>query len=471
MSKKIFYLFSFFVLPVFIFAQGHELKIHVDGVKDTVAFLGYHYADKQFVTDTVRVDSKGNFTFKDKEPLEGGIYLVVLPNKTFFEILITETDQKFSIETESPDYVNHMKISGSPENKIFNEYQRHLVLKQKEIAPLKARYESVKSNDDSAKAVMSQMKTVDEDVKKYRLKILREQPKTFTAQLIRCMIEPEPPEPPKDEKGNIDSTFQYYYVKNHLLDSVDFSDARLIRSPLLQQKIKTYTETMTPQIPDSIIPAVDTVIERSKKNKEVFKYALATLTNHYENSKIMGHDAVFVHLAEKYYVTDAAYWADSALKAKLWDRIIKIKPNLIGNVSHNLTMKDTSGNFVSLHSIKAKYTILVFWSPTCSHCKTEIPQLGLLYDSLKSEGVEAFAVGIESDPVLWKEFIRDNKLSWINVTDLYEQTHFRDYYDIYSTPVIYLLDDKKKIVAKRLDVPTLSMLLRKFLKKETNTSE
>ena len=466
--KALRFLF-FFTLPFFAYGQkGYELKFKVNGLKDTVAYLGYHYGDKQYVSDTVRVDSKGNFTFKGDEPLDGGIYLIVMPSKSYFEVIVSE--QKFSIETELNNPMENMKISGSYENKVFNEYQKFLASKQREIAPIKAKYEAVKENEDSAKVIREQMKKIDKEVKDFRLKILREEPKSFTAQLIRCMMEPEPPEPPKDEKGNIDSTFQFYYMKNHWLDSVDFSDARLLRSPLLNQKIKHYLENLTLQTPDSIIASVDTVIEKSKRNKEVYKYAVVTLTNQYETSKIMGQDAVFIHLAEKYYVNDDAYWADSTLKAKLWDRINKIKPNLLGLVAHNLVMKDTSDKFVALHSLKAKYTILCFWDPTCSHCKVEIPKLIALYDSVKAEGVAAYAVCIESDPALWKEYIREHKLDWINVHDPYEQSNFRKYYDIYSTPVVYLLDENKKIVAKRLNAETLSDLLRRFLKKESASS-
>jgi hypothetical protein len=466
MKTKYVQLLLVFIFPFCAFAQkGHDLKFKVEGLKDTVAYLGYHYGDKQYVSDTVRVDSKGNFSFKGDEPLDGGIYLVVMPSKSYFEIIVSE--QKFSIETTLDNPVENMKISGSYENKVFNDYQKFLAAKQKEIAPLKARYDAVKANEDSANVIREQMKKVDKEVKDYRLKILKEHSKSFTAQLIRCMMEPEAPEPPKDAKGNIDSTFQFYYIKSHWLDSVDFSDARLLRTPLLNQKIKQYTENMTLQTPDSIIPVVDTIIERSKKNKEVFKYAVVTLTNHYETSKIMGHDAVFIHLAEKYYVTDEAFWADSALKAKLWDRINKIKPNLLGLTAHNLVMKDTSDAYVALHSLKAKYTILCFWDPTCSHCKIEIPKLIALYDSVKTDSVAAYAVCIESDPALWKDYIKEHKLDWINVHDPYEQSNFRRYYDIYSTPVIYLLDENKKIVAKRLSTETLSELLRRFLKKES----
>ena len=72
-------------------------------------------------------------------------------------------------------------------------------------------------------------------------------------------------------------------------------------------------------------------------------------------------------------------------------------------------MPDTSLKMHSLYGVKSKYTILIFWDPTCSHCKIEVPKLCQYYDSLKSKGlVEVFAVGIESDIELWKKFIKDN---------------------------------------------------------------
>ena len=150
MRLKFVQILLLLVLPFFTYAQkGHELKFRVEGLKDTVAYLGYHYGDKQYVSDTVRVDSKGNFTFKGDEPLEGGIYLVVMPSKAYFEIIVTE--QKFSIETKVTDPVENMKITGSYENKVFNEYQKFLASKQKEITPLKTRFDAVKANEDSAK--------------------------------------------------------------------------------------------------------------------------------------------------------------------------------------------------------------------------------------------------------------------------------------------------------------------------------
>jgi len=454
MKNKLFFCLGLFlsILSVKVNASSaYEIKVHIIGLSDSSIYLGNHYGEKQYVRDTVKLDKDGWATFSGKETLPGGIYLVVLPGKTYFEIIVNE--QNFTIETDTIDYVQHMKVIGSLENKLFNEHQRFIIDKTKASQELKYKLDANKENKDSSEAIKKRITNLDKEVKDYRLKIMADYPNTFMAKIIKTMQEPEVPEAPKDNSGKIDSSFQFKYYKAHFFDNVDFSDERLLRTPIFYNKIKTYTQQLTIPIPDSIIPSVDTVIEKSRANKEVFKYSVATLANYYETSNIMGYDKVFVHIAEKYYLTNDAFWADSTLKAKIYERVQKIKPNILGTPAHNLAMPDTGLKMHSLYDIKAKYTILAFWDPTCSHCKTEIPKLSHYYDSVKTKGVsiEVFSVGIESDIELWKKFIRDNKLKWINVSDLYNQTNFRAYYDIYSTPVIYLLDDQKRIIAKRLD--------------------
>lgn len=437
-------------------APAYEIKVHVAGLNDTTLYLGNHYGEKQYVRDTVKTDHNGWATFSGTDTLPGGIYLIILPNKTYFEVLVN--DQKFTVETDTVEYVLHMKTSGSTENKLFNDHQKFIFDASKKTQEIRGKMEAYKNNKDSTALFKKQLTDADKSVREYRMKIVSDYPNSLMAKIIKTMQEPDVPEAPKDEKGNvIDSLFQYHYFKAHYLENVDFGDERLLRSPILYNKIKTYTQQLTVPAPDSLIPAIDTIIEKARANKEVFKYCVATLANYYETSNIMGYDKVFVHIAERYYLTKDAFWADSTLQAKIHERVMKIKPNILGEAAYNMNMPDTALKLHALYDVKAKYTILVFWDPTCSHCKTEVPKLSQYYDSVKTKGVsiEVFAVGIESDMELWKKFIRDNKLKWLNVSDLYNNTNFRNYYDIYSTPVIYLLDDKKHIIAKRLDTDKL----------------
>jgi thiol-disulfide isomerase/thioredoxin len=435
-------------------AAGYEIKVHINHLRDSAIYLGNHYGEKQYVRDTVKLDQNGWATFSGKDSLPGGIYLIVLPGKTYFEILVN--NEKFTVETDTIDYVLNMKITNSLENKLFNEHQRFLIDKTKESQELKVRLDANKDNKDSTEAIRKKINDLDKDVKQYRFEIMNKYPNTFMTKILKTMQDPEVPESVKQEaKGNdtLSQAIQFRWYKSHYLENIDFSDERLLRTPIFYNKVKTYTQQLTVPMPDSIIVSCDTIIERARANKEVFKYCVATLTNFYETSNIMGYDKVFVHLAEKYYLSKDAFWADSTLKAKIQERVEKIKPNILGTPAHNLAMPDTALQMHELYKVKAKYTILVFWDPTCSHCKVEVPKLSQYYDSVKAKGVsiEVFAIGIESDIELWKKFIRDNKLKWLNVSDLYNQTNFRAYYDIYSTPVIYLLDDQKRIIAKRLD--------------------
>ena len=172
-------------------------------------------------------------------------------------------------------------------------------------------------------------------------------------------------------------------------------------------------------------------------------------------------DKVFLDIAKNYYLSGKADWVDSTFLSKLRDRVRKIEPNIIGEKAHDLKpMELPNGAFTSLYKVDADYTILVFWDPGCGHCKKAMPKIKKIHDKFKNKGVEVFAVCTITDTAEWKKFIREKNLEdFINVIDRYNLSHFRDYYDIYSTPVIYLLDKDKKILAKRIDPEQLDELL------------
>lgn len=229
---------------------------------------------------------------------------------------------------------------------------------------------------------------------------------------------------------------------------------------------------MIPQIPDSIIKYVDMIIDNVKGNDELFRYLLVTFFNEYASSQVMGQDAVFVHISEKYYIPYAT-WATKDYIEKLKKEVAKKKPNLIGNIAPNLKLvevpsdhfmvarTDTAlksnpyvGNNINLLDIKAKYLLIIFWEADCGHCKKAMP---LLYDSIypliKDKGVKILAIHMISSiegKRKWVDFVNEhNMYDWINAWSPYSY-EYKDLYDVYTTPVIYILDENKKIIAKRI---------------------
>jgi len=460
----------FLLLPFSIVAQktAYTIKCKVAGLKDTTVYLANYYGDKQYIQDTVKVDSQGRFTFSGKESKPGGIYLVVLPGKKYFEFIFTEPN--FSLETDTLDYVKNMKVKGSVENQLFFDYLKFIGDKQKETEPYRKTYERLKDKNekkDSLALVKEKLSSIDKEVKDYKVKFMQDHPEAFLTKIFKTSQDPEIPEAPKLADGKTDSTFAFKYYKKHYMDNVDFSDERLLRTPLLHNKIETYIKKLTVQIPDSINESADYLVEKARANKEVFKYVVHYITNTYETSAIMGMDAVFVHMAEKYYTKDQAFWIDSVQQYKISVRAKTLKPLLLGKKAPALNLEDQNGQPKSLYDVKAKYTILLFWDPDCGHCKKAMPKLQELYNRVKDKGVEVYAVCTEVEEEKWKKYIEENKLNWINVADLKLRSHFRANYDITSTPQIYLLDDKKIIRAKKLEVEQLGEFLDRLLQKGT----
>ncbi|MBK9732226.1 MAG: DUF5106 domain-containing protein [Chitinophagaceae bacterium] len=373
--------------------------------------------------------------------------------------MLVDKEQHFSMETTWDDPINNMKVKNSKDNEQFYEYLKFAVQLQKQSMETQEKFKTAKTKADSS-AISTELKTNDEKMSGYRKNFIQQNPETFLAKIFTTLPEPEiPKEIPTLPNGRKDSTFAYRYYKSHYLDNVDFSDSRLLRTPLFAPKVEKYIKDLTPQTPDSINVSAELLVEKAKADSEVFKYVLWWITYNYETSKVMGMDEVFVHMVEKYYMTGQAYWLDSAALVKIVDRARKIAPNIIGNTAPELALKDTLGQWQILSKVPAKYTILIFWDPDCGHCQKEIPKVKEVYDKWKSKGVQVYAVDIEVDDAKWRKFIRDNKLDWINVNDINHQSNFRQLYDIYSTPVIYILDDKKVIRAKRIGAEQIDELL------------
>jgi peroxiredoxin len=469
MKKLTLVLFTFLLTAYTGFSKdkdAYNIKIKINNISNTQCYMGYHFAEKQYVSDTLKVDENGTMIYKGIKPLDGGIYLVVAPNKKYFEVIVAG-ETEFSLETDTLDFVKNMKVKGSKENEWFYAYLNYMADKSKQLEPLNKKYEALKANKDSAEAIRTKMTAIDKEVKDYKVKFMKEHPTSFLAKIFRTSQDPEVPEAPILPNGKKDSTFAYKYFKTHFFDGVDFSDARLLRTPLIYNKYKQYLDKLTYQIPDSIANACIYIIEKAKANKEVFKYTVVYTTSTYESSKIMGMDAVFVRLVEEYYNTGQAFWADSTLMFKISDRARVLKPLLLGKKAPNLLLYDDKNQLQQLWGVKAKYTILCFWDPDCSHCKKTVPQLADVYHkSLKAKGFEVYGVCTETEGAKWHKFIEENKLDWINVADLELHNTFRSIYDISSTPVIYILNDKKEIIAKKLGVEQIEEFTDNYMKME-----
>lgn len=472
--------FSFLLLTVISYLglaqnkENYKIEIKIKGSQDSVLYLANYYGDKTYLADTAFVKGKGTFVFQKNEELEGGLYIVVnQEKKSLFEFLVSDSrDMKF--ETQAPDFVSEMKIQNSPENDLFYQYLTFSGQLYEKIKPLNEAVKRLGPDADSSKIVREEIKVVNKEMTDYKENFIKNHSETFLASFFGLMKEPAIPDTLITlPDGSKDSAYPYRYYKSHYWDAVNLQDNRLVRTPVFYKKLDTYFDQVIGKDADTIIVEIDRLLAKMDDIGELYKFSLWHLTIKFDESQIMGHDAILVHLSDQYYSKGKAAWLNEAVIKNIMDEADKRRGTLIGNLAPNLIMQDTNFKPVSLHALTNKYTILYFWDPECGHCKKETPHLVEFYDKYaKQFDLEVYSVCADTNMAKMKKYVKEKKMSFINVNGPRAYTtDYHDLYNIFSTPVLIVLDKNKKIIAKRLASDQLAEFLENYEKYAIKSDE
>ncbi len=469
--KKYIVFFLAIIAPGKGFSQGYQVTLQAPQFKSGIAYFTYHMGSNLNVADSAAVSNTGIAIFKGNNKLPGGIYVIVLPGKSLRTEFLIDKEQKITVTVDTADLLNKTTVIGSKENLLYVQYQKFVAKKGKELQDEKMDYLSSKTKKDSLLHEKN-YNLLNNDLNSYREGIIKNQPNSMMAVLLKAMKEPAVPIPfPLTRQDTINN---YDYYKAHYWDGITFMDERIIRTPFFLKRFERYYREVMPQSADSIIRDVDFKLLLARSNPEMYKFLLNWLTDEYINPKYMGQDAVFVHLFEKYHSKGISNWLNEKQMEAISRRAYMLMANLIGEKGANLEMIDSSGIPSPLYDINADYTVLCFWDPNCGHCKEEVPRLDSIYQaSWKKHNVKIYAILTPDDKENvkpdWVKFINEHKLfDWIHVykTKAMEEADFaaqkpgfRQLYDITLTPTLYLLDKNKNIIGKKLTILQLNELL------------
>ncbi|MEO8232437.1 MAG: TlpA disulfide reductase family protein, partial [Ignavibacteriota bacterium] len=239
------------------------------------------------------------------------------------------------------------------------------------------------------------------------------------------------------------------YLKIHALDKVNFTDDELIYSDAFTNKTIEYlTYYRNPQLPMGLLEkefesAIDSILNKAKVNDIVYKHIVAYLLDGF---KKFGFDNVINYIVDNYVIKDDIC-LDEKLETALERRIQQSKNFKIGNTIPNIILPDSAGSLIDLSKINSDKTLIIFYASWCPHCQTLLPQISDLYKNQKDKKFEVLAVSIDTSRTDWLTFVKNNKMNWLNVSDLKGWTGqaVLDYY-IYATPTMFLIDKKLKLV-------------------------
>lgn len=473
------YLLGLMLLGFLTNNAQYKLDFKVDGLKDTTVYLLKYLGTKLYYADTT--EAKGGRATFSKPDYPGGVY-AFYTGEGYFEFIMSDQDKQISIETNTANFIEHMNIKKSEENKVFYEYVKFIGQMKPKSQKLVEERDAldVKKDKKRIDEINDQLSAMDKEVKQFQKDLIANNEGKLVSKILKMSVDIELPE-------GINDTLKGEYLREHFWDNTDLTDPRLARSPVFGNKVEFYFQKMMHQIPDTIVRHASKMIDQIQDSTDMMKFVLNYVHVNYETSNIMGMDAVYVKMSLKYYCPpneNKAWWypeenlKERCEKAEAWQNLI------VGATAPNLMLADTTEkNWVNIHQMPNEYKVIIFWDPDCGHCKKELPKMLELYAELKEKNVdiEFIGIGTNLENEKWAKFIKEKNLNWVNLSDFpdanknagkyvyelrvtdYQSLNFRKTYDIFSTPQIYLLDKDNVIIGKRLDANNLARILERLL--------
>lgn len=486
MKSSSLLIFLGFLLGSFSSMAQYKIKVKIDNYSNDTCVLGHTYGDKTYVDQELTTrNKKGEFIFEGEQTLPGGMYVILVkPQNVYFQFLISDAeDQKdISIYTKidknvTQDLNDNLKIENSPDNEAFLAYKTFLLGLRKKADDYRKKMEEAKSkkNEKQEKEWLEKLQQLDKDVKEYHNKLVVEHPDFLTTRIVKAN---EQLEIPKEIQENQEKVNAYY--RAHFWDHMNWEDDRLTRSAIFKDKLDFFINQLTYQIPDSLIKSCDFVLQKAlkagDKGKEYFKYAAIRLLNKFANSKVICMDGVYVHLAENYYCNGLSEWVDSTQLAKICEDAARLKPLRCNEVGPDIILQNVLDKKpVQMHAIKAKFTAVYFWDPKCNNCSKNSKALIPVYNKYKDKGFEIYGICSKSLKEIedCQKKIDELKMPWINTTgEPYTHAWAKKNYDIQYNPFMYLLDEEKRIMWKRITPEQLDNILeREFERLEKEAKE
>jgi thioredoxin-related protein len=267
----------------------------------------------------------------------------------------------------------------------------------------------------------------------------------------------EIPDPPVFSDGSIDSLFQMIYYRTHFWDNFDLTDRRFLFMPSYEPKLNNYFKrVLWYQEVDTIIKYMDMMLMKTLPDSLMYRFLIEYLSMEFQDNKMVGHDAIFVHLVKNNQLAGRCTWMDEDLIKRYKMRVEDLEPLLIGTKSVEMVLPDTAQmdhhQLYSSYDMPKKYRVLWFYDHNCHTCKKESLELKAVVDSLDKIGklnFDVYAVNRTDDIARWKKYIIENGFTWINVGGTKGNVDWTKAYRITSNPQFFIIDQDKKIILNK----------------------
>jgi len=447
-----------------IYGKGKaDFTIKVNGAVPGPSDLIGHYAGQNFKADNTEIGADGTIRYHCQNCQDGrtsypqGLYYVKIGHEKYLQIMLGE-DQQFSMTTDfnAPD--DNMVVTGSDENQAFFENLKFERIGSPKFDMINRRLQGVEKGSDAFLKLKDEMRVLTDERKAHLDAMYKKYPGTLFCAFKKAGQEPELRENEPEDK-------QVFYYREDFWNDVDWSDRRLLRTPVISNKVTRFFEKLTPQNQDSIFASSERLVDQLLMHPEYYMYITNWVVKKFEPTKTTLMDPEFVHvkMIQKYFTRERAFWSDSLQVFALQQRASEMAQSLIGGQGPDVISKDLQGKTHRLMDSKADYLIVYMFSPSCEHCQEQTPKLVEWYKTWKNKGADVYAIALDTnvdDPNELANYIKKTQMPFPCVWDPTNRSIYAKYY-VDITPEIYVLSPERKIIGKNLKVFQIETIINR----------
>jgi thiol-disulfide isomerase/thioredoxin len=240
------------------------------------------------------------------------------------------------------------------------------------------------------------------------------------------------------------------YSVEHIFDTFPWEDDRLLKTPVLYNKFKTFAQQLLPLESEFSIPVVVKVLNESKKNRNMC-YALFDYLEHEFGSFKSPYRDELLYIA---MLHDILTLPDLEEMRKLHYEyeLNLITKNQPGEQAIDFNILLSAGDTTNLYAIDAEILLLYFQNPdcpTCSEFREKMKNMEVLYHALVSEKLKVLTVYFDENEELWRNYLKTRAYNtWMHGWNYDFEISEKHLYDIRAIPTIMILDKNKKILKK-----------------------
>ena len=156
-----------------------------------------------------------------------------------------------------------------------------------------------------------------------------------------------------------------------------------------------------------------------------------------------------------YFTPDLKPWYEELspeAKDSYYGQLVKTElfpETLEGKIAAEFSAPDKEGKMLTLKELLQgkKYLLVDFWASWCGPCRRSIPQMKVLYEQYKDQGLGMVGVSWDKDGAAWKKALQEEQMPWNN---LLGNDDIFNAYGVQTIPSVFIIDTSGKIQGAKL---------------------